>query len=75
VRAGHAFTTALELIANEIADLFPQISQLVRRAEIWTSGARRADQLVRAHAAVDVKFFVTAVMLQRETGGESCRNS
>ncbi len=54
VRAGHAFTTALELIASEIAE--PVASEFRKL-------------LTERVPLVDVKFFVTAVMLQRETGG------
>ncbi len=70
VRAGHAFTTALELIANEIAD--PVASEFRKLFEEQKFGLPVRDALVNLTERVplvDVKFFVTAVMLQRETGG------
>jgi tight adherence protein B len=70
VRAGHAFTTALELIANEISE--PIASEFRKLFEEQKFGLPVRDALMNLAARmplVDVKFFVTAVMLQRETGG------
>jgi tight adherence protein B len=70
VRAGHAFTTALELIANEIAE--PVASEFRKLFEEQKFGLPVRDALMNLTERVplvDVKFFVTAVMLQRETGG------
>jgi len=70
VRAGHAFTTALELIASEVAE--PVASEFRKLYEEQKFGLPVRDALVNFTARVplvDVKFFVTAVMLQRETGG------
>jgi len=70
VRAGHAFTTALELIAAEVNE--PVASEFRKLYEEQKFGLPVRDALVNLTARVplvDVKFFVTAVMLQRETGG------
>ena len=70
VRAGHAFTTALELIANELAE--PVASEFRKLFEEQKFGLPVRDALINLTERVplvDVKFFVTAVMLQRETGG------
>jgi len=70
VRAGHAFTTALEMIANEIAE--PVAGEFRQLYEEQKFGLPVRDALVNMTdriPLVDVKFFVTAVMLQRETGG------
>ncbi|HET9408704.1 MAG TPA: type II secretion system F family protein [Candidatus Sulfotelmatobacter sp.] len=70
VRAGHAFTTALELISNEIAE--PVCSEFRQLYEEQKFGMPVRDALLNLSERVplvDVKFFVTAVMLQRETGG------
>lgn len=70
VRAGHAFTTALELISNEIPE--PIASEFRILFEEQKFGLPVRDALVNLTdrvPLVDVKFFVTAVMLQRETGG------
>jgi tight adherence protein B len=70
VRAGHAFTTALELIANELAE--PVSGEFRKLFEEQKFGLPLKDALLNLAdrvPIVDVKFFVTAVMLQRETGG------
>ncbi|MFY9673282.1 MAG: type II secretion system F family protein [Terriglobales bacterium] len=70
VRAGHAFTTALEMIATELAE--PVASEFRQLYEEQKFGLPVRDALVNLTERVplvDVKFFVTAVMLQRETGG------
>src|SRR6202521_472181 len=70
VRAGHAFTTALEMIANEVSE--PVAGEFRQLYEEQKFGLPVRDALVTLAdrvPLVDVKFFVTAVMLQRETGG------
>src|SRR5215471_3731809 len=70
VRAGHAFTTALELIANEIAEpVAGEFRQLYEEQKFGLPVREALLNLVERIPLVDVKFFVTAVMLQRETGG------
>jgi tight adherence protein B len=70
VRAGHAFTTALEMISNEVSE--PVCSEFRKLYEEQKFGMPVRDALMNLTnrmPLVDVKFFVTAVMLQRETGG------
>jgi tight adherence protein B len=70
VRAGHAFTTALELISNEVTE--PVAGEFRKLFEEQKFGLPVRDALLNLTERVplvDVKFFVTAVMLQRETGG------
>ena len=70
VRAGHAFTTALEMISNEVAE--PVAGEFRKLFEEQKFGLPVRDALINLAERVplvDVKFFVTAVMLQRETGG------
>src|SRR6266566_6099297 len=70
VRAGHAFTTALEMIANEVSE--PVAGEFRQLYEEQKFGLPVRDALLNLAdriPLVDVKFFVTAVMLQRETGG------
>lgn len=70
VRAGHAFTTALELIANEIAEpIAGEFRQLYEEQKFGLPVREALLNLTDRIPLVDVKFFVTAVMLQRETGG------
>lgn len=70
VRAGHAFTTALEMIGSEVSE--PVASEFRKLFEEQKFGLPVRDALLNLTERVplvDVKFFVTAVMLQRETGG------
>ena len=70
VRAGHAFTTAIEMIACEVAE--PVCGEFRKLYEEQKFGMPVRDALINLTERVplvDVKFFVTAVMLQRETGG------
>jgi tight adherence protein B len=70
VRAGHAFTTALELIGTEMSE--PVSGEFRKLFEEQKFGLPVRDALLNLAERipiVDVKFFVTAVMLQRETGG------
>ena len=70
VRAGHAFTTALELIAHEIAEPVAGEFRMLFEEQKFGLPVRDAlMNLTERMPLVDVKFFVTAVMLQRETGG------
>jgi tight adherence protein B len=70
VRAGHAFTMALEIICNELAE--PVATEFRKLYDEQKYGMPVRDALLNLTTRmplVDVKFFVTAVMLQRETGG------
>jgi tight adherence protein B len=70
VRAGHAFTTALEMIANEVSEpVAGEFRQLYEEQKFGLPVRDALINLVDRIPLVDVKFFVTAVMLQRETGG------
>jgi tight adherence protein B len=70
VRAGHAFTTALELIGNELAE--PVSGEFRKTFEEQKFGMPVRDALINLAERVpivDVKLFVTAICMQRETGG------
>jgi tight adherence protein B len=70
VRAGHAFTTALEMIANEVSEpVAGEFRQLYEEQKFGLPVRDALLNLAERVPLVDVKFFVTAVMLQRETGG------
>lgn len=70
VRAGHALTMALEIVCNEFSE--PVATEFRKLHEEQKYGMPVRDALVNLTQRVplvDVKFFATAVMLQRETGG------
>jgi tight adherence protein B len=70
VRAGHAFTTALEMITAEVSEpVCGEFRQLYEEQKFGMPVRDALLNLTERVPLVDVKFFVTAVMLQRETGG------
>jgi tight adherence protein B len=70
VRAGHAFTTALEMITSEVSEpIAGEFRQLYEEQKFGMPVRDALMNLTDRMPLVDVKFFVTAVMLQRETGG------
>jgi len=70
VRAGHAFTTALEMITAEVSEpVSGEFRQLYEEQKFGMPVRDALLNLTDRMPLVDVKFFVTAVMLQRETSG------
>jgi len=70
VRAGHAFTTGLEMIAKECAE--PLAGEFRTTFEEQNFGLPLRDALLNLSERVpviDVRFFVTALLIQKETGG------
>ena len=70
VRAGHAFTTGLEMIAKESAE--PIASEFRTTFEEQNFGLPLRDALLNMTEripSIDVRFFVTALLIQKETGG------
>lgn len=69
-RAGHPFTSSLEMIATEMSE--PIAGEFRRVYEEQKFGLPVRDALLNLAGRVpilDVKFFVTSILLQRETGG------
>lgn len=70
LRAGHSFGSALKMVADEMAE--PVRSEFAKTFDTYSYGKSMDDALTDLVSRVDledVKFFVTAVSLQRETGG------
>jgi tight adherence protein B len=70
VRAGHAFTTGLEMIAKESSE--PIASEFRTTFEEQNFGLPLRDALLNMTEripSIDVRFFVTALLIQKETGG------
>jgi tight adherence protein B len=70
VRAGHAFTTGLELIAREMPE--PIASEFKITYEQQNFGMPMRDALHNLSIRVplpDVNFFISALQIQRESGG------
>lgn len=70
VRAGHAFTTGLEMIGKEAPE--PLAGEFRTTFEEQNFGLPLRDALLNLTERVpliDVRFFVTALLIQKETGG------
>jgi len=70
VRAGHAFTTGLDLIAKEMPN--PLADEFQRTYEQQNLGLPLRDafeNLMRRMPLTDVRIFVTALMIQKDSGG------
>jgi tight adherence protein B len=70
LRAGHAFSVGLKMVGEETADpvgkefrrVFDEVSMGVSLPQALENMTERLD-------SVDLRFFVTSVLVQRETGG------
>ena len=70
VRAGHAFSTGLEIVAKESPE--PVASEFRACFEEQNFGLPMRDALINMAdriPLVDVRFFATALLVQKETGG------
>jgi len=70
VRAGHAFTSGLELISNELPD--PVASEFRTTFDEHNFGLPLRDALFHLTERMplsDVRFFVTAMLVHQESGG------
>jgi tight adherence protein B len=70
IRAGHAFTTGMGMVADDAPD--PTGPEFRKSFDEQNFGLPLKDALNNLAARVpllDVRFFITAVLIQRETGG------
>lgn len=70
VRAGHSFSTGLEMITTELPE--PVAGEFRTTFEEQNFGLPLRDALLNLSERVpliDVRFFVTAVLIQKDTGG------
>jgi len=71
LRAGHSLASGVQLIGKQLPDpaglefsrIFYEQNLGIKIEEALTNFANRTDQL-------DIRFFVTAVLIQRQTGGD-----
>ncbi len=70
VRAGHSFSTGIEMITTEMPE--PVAGEFRTTFEEQNFGLPLRDALLNLSEripVIDVRFFVTAVLIQKETGG------
>jgi tight adherence protein B len=70
IRAGHAFQTALGMVADELPDpVGPEFKKTFEQQNYGLPLRDALNEMSARLALLDVRFFVTAVLIQRDTGG------
>lgn len=70
LRAGHAFTSGMKLAAEELGDPFgAEFQETIDEINFGVSVSEALRNLVKRVDCPDLKFFVIAANIQRETGG------
>jgi tight adherence protein B len=70
LRAGHAFFVGLKLVGEEFPEpIGPEFKQAFDEVSMGISVPQALQNLAERVECLDVKFFVTSVSVQRETGG------
>ena len=70
IRAGHAFQTAMGMVAEELpAPVGPEFKKTFEQQNFGLPLRDALIEMMERVAILDVRFFVTAVLIQRETGG------
>jgi tight adherence protein B len=70
LRAGHSFTGAIQLVAQEMPDpIAPEFSKVFEEQNLGIPLRQALIGMTDRVDILDVKFFVTAILIQRETGG------
>jgi len=70
IRAGHALQTALGMVAEELGEpVGPEFKRTFDQQNFGLPLRDALNELAERVAILDVRFFVTAVLIQRDTGG------
>jgi tight adherence protein B len=70
MRAGHAFSISLEMVGEEVHDpLGQEFRSLFNELNLGASLGRALQNFAQRVPLPDVRFFSSAVLLQRQTGG------
>src|SRR5262245_11414181 len=70
IRAGHAFQTAMGMVADELPDpVGPEFKKTFDQQNFGLPLRDALNELSERISLLDVRFFVTAVLIQRDTGG------
>ena len=69
-QGGHAFATGLKMVADEMAEpVGPEFRKTFDEQNFGLPLKDALDNLTQRVPIIDVRFFATAVLIQRETGG------
>lgn len=70
IKAGHAFTTAMGMVADDASDpIGPEFRKTFDEQNFGLPLKDALNNLAVRIPLLDVRFFATAVLIQRETGG------
>ena len=70
IRAGHALQTALGMVADELKEpVGPEFKKTFDQQNFGLPLREALNELAERMPLLDVRFFVTAVLIQRDTGG------
>ena len=70
IRAGHAFGAGMKMVADEMHEpVGPEFKKAFEEQNFGLSLKESLDNLALRVPILDVRFFGTAVLIQRETGG------
>ena len=70
LRAGHAFSVGMKMVGDEFPDpIGPEFSRTVEEISFGIDVPEAMNNLNDRVISTDLKFFVTALVVQRETGG------
>lgn len=70
LRAGHAFSVGMKMVGDEFPDpIGPEFSRTVEEISFGIDTPDAMNNLNERVISTDLKFFITALVVQRETGG------
>jgi tight adherence protein B len=70
LRAGHAFSVGMKMVGDEFSDpIGPEFSRTVEEISFGIDVPEAMHNLNERVISTDLKFFITALVVQRETGG------
>lgn len=70
LKAGHAFATGLKMVADEMPEpVGPEFRKTFDEQNFGLPLKDSLDNMTHRIPLIDVRFFATAVLIQRETGG------
>jgi tight adherence protein B len=70
LRAGHSFTGAIQLVGQEMPDpIGPEFQKVFDEQNLGIPMRQALIGMMNRIDLIDVNFFVTAILIQRETGG------
>jgi tight adherence protein B len=70
LRAGHSFTSAMQVVSQEMPDPVAKVFRIAHEEQtLGLSVPESLDNMTKSITTLDLRFFITAVNIQRESGG------